>query len=180
MEISYNGTYLTESSNIEIKLEKTQQQPDIIISQNNNNYSSIIMYDPDAIGGIFVHWLILNIPKYNQITSGEIKKKYYPPSPPPGTGKHHYIFKLYTHDNKIEINNNDVHNYDTVSNILSKETNLIETLEFITEYSNMNGGRRKLKDRGRRKSGKKYIKKSKNIKIKNRLKKTRKIYRKRR
>jgi Raf kinase inhibitor-like YbhB/YbcL family protein len=72
---------------------------------------AIIMDDPDAPMGIWVHWVIYNIP--NNVTSLEEKKNasaikaidgtnswdqtgYNGPCPPGGS--HHYLFKLYALD----------------------------------------------------------------------------------
>ncbi len=41
-----------------------------------------------------VHWLVTNIPK-DSIDNGQTVFEYAPPAPPPGTGFHRYIFKLY-------------------------------------------------------------------------------------
>ena len=67
---------------------------------------ALIMDDPDAPGGTFIHWLLWNIdPKTTEIpeastpggavvgANSEGKAEYFPPCPPSGT--HHYRFTLY-------------------------------------------------------------------------------------
>ena len=67
---------------------------------------ALICDDPDAPGGIWVHWVVWNIdPKAVQIPKGGLpagavvgnnswgKAEWGGPAPPSGT--HHYVFKLY-------------------------------------------------------------------------------------
>ena len=65
---------------------------------------ALSVVDPDAPGGNFIHWQIINIPiSATEIPAGgnigdELpntagENKYYPPCPP--SGKHRYIFTLY-------------------------------------------------------------------------------------
>lgn len=65
---------------------------------------ALSLVDPDASGGNFVHWLIINIPAdsngidQNQTIGVELQNSagrgsYVPPCPP--SGEHRYIFTLY-------------------------------------------------------------------------------------
>ncbi len=65
---------------------------------------TLSLTDPDAPGGNFIHWQIINIPlTVTSINQGETVGEelansagspgYYPPCPP--SGKHRYIFTLY-------------------------------------------------------------------------------------
>ena len=54
----------------------------------------LIIHDPDAIKGNYIHWFVSNI-QNNDIDKGITQLKYVGPSPPPNTGKHRYIFELY-------------------------------------------------------------------------------------
>lgn len=64
---------------------------------------ALIVDDPDAPGGTFVHWLVWNIPVTHHIKENEIhgvqglndykKNQYKGPCPP--SGVHHYYFKVY-------------------------------------------------------------------------------------
>ena len=75
---------------------------------------ALILEDPDAPGGTFVHWVIYNIPPNEKgIGEGMIlpnkedginstgKTGFIAPCPPSGT--HHYNFKLYALDNLLNI-----------------------------------------------------------------------------
>ena len=74
-------------------------KPDVIISGTDNSKGkkySVIMLDPDAPLGkgtrTWTHWFV------TISSDGTIINELYPyqpPSPPPGSGKHRYIFNLY-------------------------------------------------------------------------------------
>ena len=55
-------------------------------------YSTFILYDPDSSKPAWVHYLVTNIPN-GDISKGDVVIPYMGPSPPPGTGTHHYIFE---------------------------------------------------------------------------------------
>lgn len=73
----------------------------------------LIIDDPDAPAGIWVHWILFNIPIINKIPENSIpseailgmndfkKLKYGGPCPPSGT--HRYFFKLYALDTKLNL-----------------------------------------------------------------------------
>lgn len=68
----------------------------------------IVVDDPDAPAGTWVHWLIWNIPLTHHIKENEShgmqgtnsfeKKVYCGPCPPDGNGTHRYFFKVYALD----------------------------------------------------------------------------------
>jgi Raf kinase inhibitor-like YbhB/YbcL family protein len=70
----------------------------------------LIMDDPDAPGGGFVHWVMYNIPPAAaikeddapgmQAANGRGNPLYTGPCPP--TGIHHYHFKIYALDEKLD------------------------------------------------------------------------------
>ena len=72
---------------------------------------TIIMDDPDAAKGIFDHWIVWNISPNDRILENMIpgaegkngygKIGYNGPCPPSGT--HHYHFRVYALDSKLEI-----------------------------------------------------------------------------
>ena len=73
---------------------------------------ALIMDDPDAVSGIFVHWIAFDIPIISEIKQNSIPgkqgnntagmKKYYGPCPPSGT--HRYFFKIYALDTILNLN----------------------------------------------------------------------------
>lgn len=72
---------------------------------------ALIMEDPDALGNIFDHWLVWNIPPTDAIpenTTPGLEGKnsggqigYTPPCPPSGT--HRYFFKVFAIDSVLEL-----------------------------------------------------------------------------
>ena len=72
---------------------------------------ALIVDDPDAPGGMWVHWVIFNIKVTDTIDEDSIpgtqgindfsKKDYGGPCPPSGT--HHYYFKIYALDSKLDL-----------------------------------------------------------------------------
>ena len=72
---------------------------------------TLIMHDPDAVSGDFVHWLVWGIPTSTKTiavnsvppdaiagTNSANKNQYIGPCPPTGTGTHRYMFELYALD----------------------------------------------------------------------------------
>jgi len=72
---------------------------------------ALIMDDPDAPGGTYVHWIMWNIPPKERIEENSTpgaqgmnsrqENKYYGPCPPSGT--HHYHFRIYALDTLLDL-----------------------------------------------------------------------------
>lgn len=72
---------------------------------------ALIVEDPDAPAGTWVHWIVFNIHVTDVIEEGEVpgtlglndfrKLEYGGPCPPSGT--HRYFFKLYALDTKLDL-----------------------------------------------------------------------------
>ncbi len=69
---------------------------------------ALVVDDPDAVGGLYVHWVVTGIPpSASEIVDGAVppgavvsansggKAAYLGPCPPAQTGTHHYRFQLY-------------------------------------------------------------------------------------
>lgn len=76
----------------------------------------LIVHDPDAPGGDWVHWVLWNIPPQTRyipedgVPSGAMlgttsfqEQKYGGPCPPKGHGEHHYVFTLYALDAFLDL-----------------------------------------------------------------------------
>ena len=150
MEVYYNGKLI--KNNEVLTVSETQKQPEIKLNDNPNNVYTLILYDPDAVGGTHIHWSIINIIN-NDIKTGDTIIPYKGPAPPPKSGKHRYIFCLYIQNgkNNIEPINERVIDIDNLENIL-KVDNPIFNIKFISE--NKSGGR-KSKRKTKRKRNKK-------------------------
>ncbi len=94
----------------------TSINPSLKIGDVPTNAKSLVLIvdDPDAPSGDFVHWLVWNIdPKTTTIEEDSVPAgategansastaKYTPPCPP--SGVHHYQFKLYALDTKLNL-----------------------------------------------------------------------------
>jgi len=72
---------------------------------------AIIVDDPDAPGGTWVHWVVWNVPVTHHIKEGQVAgaqgmndfsyHTYKGPCPPSGT--HRYFFKVYALDSQLEL-----------------------------------------------------------------------------
>lgn len=76
----------------------------------------LIVDDPDAPSGLWTHWLVWNLPPdTTSIPEGKLPAgarqgknsnghvRYDGPAPPPGTGVHHYHFRLYALDTALSL-----------------------------------------------------------------------------
>jgi len=99
----------------------------------------LLMDDPDAPMGTFVHWVVWNIPISGKINENSVpgieglnsagKHSYVGPCPPLGT--HRYFFKLYALDTKLDIEKNS--KKEDVENAM--RGHVIESGEIIGLYS---------------------------------------------
>jgi Raf kinase inhibitor-like YbhB/YbcL family protein len=75
---------------------------------------AMIVDDPDAPGGVFTHWLAWGLdPAAEGLGEGESAPRegrndfgtsgYRGPCPPPGHGRHRYVFRLYALDMQLEL-----------------------------------------------------------------------------
>ncbi|MGH2984472.1 MAG: YbhB/YbcL family Raf kinase inhibitor-like protein [Solirubrobacterales bacterium] len=75
---------------------------------------ALVLHDPDAPSGDFVHWLAWNIdpadggiegdkPAPAEGTNGFGRPGYAGPCPPPGHGPHRYYFQLYALDTELDL-----------------------------------------------------------------------------
>jgi Raf kinase inhibitor-like YbhB/YbcL family protein len=99
------------------KGQNISPQLDILDVPKEAKSLSLIMHDPDAPVGDFVHWLIWDIPANtatiatNNLPVGAVQgktgfneNKYGGPCPPSGSGTHRYMFELYALDNSLNLN----------------------------------------------------------------------------
>jgi phosphatidylethanolamine-binding protein (PEBP) family uncharacterized protein len=92
MEVFYNGNILKDGQFLTVS--ESQIEPEIKLSVNPSKLYTLFLYDPDAVGGTYIHWTKTNISN-NDIKTGNIIIPYKGPAPPPKTGNHRYIFHLY-------------------------------------------------------------------------------------
>ncbi len=111
--MKYLGYYQYHNGNIPARYtcSGSNISPELTIGDISKDAKSLalIMDDPDAPGGTFVHWVMWNIsPKESigentspgdQGWNGKKENKYIGPCPPSGT--HHYHFRVYALDTKL-------------------------------------------------------------------------------
>ncbi len=78
----------------------TLTAPNIRYTKPDQEFSTLLIWDPDAPAKSYVHWLIVNIPG-SQISAGQEIIDYKPPTPP--SGIHRYFVTLYNQSGKINI-----------------------------------------------------------------------------
>ncbi len=158
LEIYYNNKKIVNDEFL--KPSKTQTKPNIEYNFNPNILYTLIMYDPDAVNGTHVHWLVTNIE--NNINNGKILLSYQGPAPPAKTGKHRYIFELYK---QAELLNVEPFEERSISiNLLKNKLNLsnyISKIQFISQ--NESGG--KNKKTKKRRNNKKKTRRHKRVKF---------------
>jgi phosphatidylethanolamine-binding protein (PEBP) family uncharacterized protein len=152
MDVIYKNRLI--NNNDFLKVLDTQLEPNINFNFNPNNLYSLIFYDPDAVNGTHIHWVLVNITN-NDIKTGNIIIPYKGPAPPPNTGNHRYIFELYeqNRENKLEKINDRIFSINEIRNKLNVK-NPIFKIQFISK--NESGGKKR-----KRKTNKKNIKKTK-------------------
>jgi phosphatidylethanolamine-binding protein (PEBP) family uncharacterized protein len=152
MEIYYNNKKIR--NNEIVKPIERQTKPEVKLNLNSDKYYTLIMYDPDAVVGSFVHWLVTNISE-NNINNGETIFSYKGPTPPPKSGKHRYIFELYMQNNKINtepLQQRSI-SINAIRNLLGL-TNYISKIKFISQ--NERGGKSKTKKYRKSKKQRKF------------------------
>jgi phosphatidylethanolamine-binding protein (PEBP) family uncharacterized protein len=136
MEVIYNNKLI--KNNQYVKVVETQIKPQIVFDENKNNIYTLIMYDPDAINGTYIHWIVSDI-KDNNIENGKVLIPYKGPAPPPKTGKHRYIFELYLQGNNLNINERSI-SIISVRNKMSLNEPIYK-IQFISQ--NESGGKKR-------------------------------------
>ncbi|KAL3185690.1 hypothetical protein MRX96_028593 [Rhipicephalus microplus] len=76
---------------------QTADAPDVNVVGDPDHWYTVILLDPDAPSRSdpkmrhWLHWLVVNVP-HNETTT---LMKYAGPTPPPGSGRHRYVFLAY-------------------------------------------------------------------------------------
>ena len=139
MQVLYNNKSI--KNNEYLKLNETQMKPKINYIGDNSKIYTLIMFDPDSINGTHIHWIVTNIIG-NNISSGMTIIPYKGPSPPPKTGKHRYIFELYSQPKLIDvkIQERNISINDLRKFLGLNISDLLYKLQFISQ--NTNGGKK--------------------------------------
>jgi len=143
MEIIYPSRRLYKN-NLFLSIEESSVEPIINLDCKLKSFYTLLMFDPDAVGGNKIHWLIVNITK-NDIFTGDTIINYKGPKPPKDSGKHHYVFSLFRQHKIIDPENIVVESrFIELERLFSmlKTNNNYFTLEnikyFVSKNSNKN------------------------------------------
>jgi phosphatidylethanolamine-binding protein (PEBP) family uncharacterized protein len=98
MEIEYPNKIVVRDG-MYISPKNSSAVPTIVFMGEKQKLYTLIMLDPDAVGGTRIHWLVVNISDHN----ATVIFPYNGPHPPQGTGNHHYYFALLEQENKVPI-----------------------------------------------------------------------------
>ena len=86
-----------------IPIAMAQQAPTTLWeAPEDGSLRTLLAHDPDATAPSWIHWLVINSNGKNT-NSGQEVMSWAPPSPPPGTGEHRYMFTLYSHTYPIHM-----------------------------------------------------------------------------
>lgn len=146
MEVYFNDKLMKDGEFL--KVSQTQIEPKIKLNMIQNDFYTLILHDPDAVVGSYIHWAKINITD-NNYTTGNIIIPYKGPSPPPKSGKHRYIFSLYkqNRENSIKPIDERAIKIDILENMLKLDKPIFE-IKFISE--NETGGRKRRKTKRRK------------------------------
>jgi phosphatidylethanolamine-binding protein (PEBP) family uncharacterized protein len=103
MEIIYPSTKLYKN-NLFLSTNESSVEPVINLDCESKSFYTLLMFDPEAVGGNKIHWLIVNITN-NNIFTGNTIVNYKGPKPPKDSGKHHYVLSLFKQHKIIDPNN---------------------------------------------------------------------------
>ena len=135
----YRGKLCPVDDGIYLNPKHTVSQP--LVSYKNkkkNALYTLILFDPDALGGNKIHWLLINIPG-NNIHMGEPLLSYDGPHPPKGF-IHHYCFLLLEQIDRKKILNRRSFSTRYISlkkvfTTLKANLHLVATQYFTSSYS---------------------------------------------
>ena len=100
MEIEYGSNKIGDNG-IYISPLRAFKPPKVTFTDiKSDRYYTLLMFDPDAVGGNKIHWLIVN---YKKKESGNCIFSYVGPNPPKGTGTHHYYFLLIKQKRSVNV-----------------------------------------------------------------------------
>ena len=160
MKILYNNSEL--KNGVFLSPKETNAEPKIEYIAKPNTLYALIMYDPDAVVGNWLHWVVVNI-KGNNVKNGDELFRYTGPAPPKGSGIHKYIFLLYEQPERIQTQlTNRMIPMNAFYEKLHMKLEPISSVYFKSK--NQDGGKNKKKNKTKRIINKKRYVKSRKMK----------------
>jgi len=133
MKILYGKTIVQHGNYIPKQV--ASKPPDIILDLNPKKLYTVLLIDPDAVGGNKIHFLLIN---YSLKKLGKIIFPYIGPKPPKGSGVHRYYFLLIQQELLIIPNLNFPSRYISIKkifNLLDIPNNQIIAQEYFTSHA---------------------------------------------
>ena len=97
----YNVKYKDKSIQGNLRpRNNTLEAPRVSFTKSQTDFSTLLIWDPDAPAKSWIHWFVVNIPG-TAIQSGQELLNYEPPNPP--SGIHRYFVTLYTQPGRINV-----------------------------------------------------------------------------
>jgi hypothetical protein len=144
MKILYNNAEIINAAYLTPL--QAHSEPKIEYNANPNTLYTLIMHDPDAVVGNYLHWVVINIPE-NSISNGQTLLNYKGPAPPQGSGIHRYIFLVFEQAERINTQNisesKRAMSLNSLHGLLNAELHLTSSLYFTSEYEKSGGRKRK-------------------------------------
>ena len=127
IQIRYNS-FNVNSRTTTAKQTQTQTKPKITLLPLP--LSTFVMYDPDASIPEWLHYLVINIHN-GDLSTGTTIQQYEGPSPPAGTGTHHYIFEQLEQPEEINVSINSQSGFNIDSFRTKHNLQMRATKQFI-------------------------------------------------
>jgi len=135
LEVIYNNTNVGGSENNPTMYDlETMKIPPKITFPNleSNKFYTLIMYDPNAVSGTFLHMLTVNI---NKMQNGVTCVDYHPPTPPLNSGIHHYTFALYKQNSETTCDTYTRSMFDLNRYVTEHKLTLVANVVFTIDSS---------------------------------------------
>jgi large subunit ribosomal protein L38 len=148
MKLLYNNTEIISGTHLTPL--QAHLEPKIEYTANPNKLYTLIMHDPDAVVGNYLHWVVINIPG-NAISNGQQSLNYKGPAPPQGSGIHRYIFLVFEQADRINAQSipesKRAMSLHAMHGLLNADLHLNSTAYFTSEHEKNGGRKRKRNDK---------------------------------
>jgi large subunit ribosomal protein L35 len=133
MNVFYAKTKVQDGNYI--SKQQASRMPEIILNLKPKKLYTVLLMDPDAVGGNKIHFLLTNYSMHNQ---GNIIFPHVGPNPPKGSGVHRYYFLLIQQESLIIPNLNFPSRYisiEKIFNLLNIPNNQIIAQKYFTSHA---------------------------------------------
>lgn len=128
MNIEYQGRRV---DGIHISPHEASKAPNVTYTPSEGKVYTLLMFDPEAVGGNRIHWLVIN--------STTTLFPYVGPNPPPDS-THHYHFVLIEQEEpitkRIHLKTRQI-SLETLLKKLGMDGTMVDEKYFTSSYSNL-------------------------------------------